>query len=70
MDTPFGRLSKEHREKITQHLPEIADQLILFVTDEELHGQARENLEPRIGVEYELIFDQETSSTEIREVDR
>ena len=36
MDTPFGRLSSAHREKITEHLPEIADQLILFVTDEEL----------------------------------
>lgn len=68
MDTPFGRLSSAHREKITEHLPEITDQLILFVTDEELHGKARENLEPRVGAKYELIFDQATSSTEIREV--
>ena len=66
IDTPFGRLSRVHREKIIEHLPEIADQLILFVTDEELHGKARKNLEPRVGAEYELIFDQETSSTEIR----
>lgn len=68
MDTPFGRLSSAHREKITEHLPEIADQLILFVTDEELHGEARKNLEPRVGAEYELIFDQATSSTEIRKI--
>ena len=68
MDTPFGRLSSAHREKITEHLPEITDQLILFVTDEELHGKARENLEPRVGAKYELTFDQATSSTEIREV--
>ena len=66
MDTPFGRLSSDHRKKITAHLPEITDQLILFVTDEELRGQARENLEPRVGAEYQLIFEQETSSTEIR----
>ena len=68
MDTPFGRLSSAHREKITEHLPEIADQLILFVTDEELHGKARQNLESRIGAEYELIFDQATSSTKIQKV--
>ncbi|MBI1925908.1 AAA family ATPase [Candidatus Poribacteria bacterium] len=70
MDTPFGRLSSAHREKITEHLPEIADGLILFVTDEELHGQARNNLEPRIGEEYKLVFDHETSCTEIQEVKR
>ena len=68
MDTPFGRLSRDHREKITEHLPQIADQLILLVTDEELHGKAAENLEPRVGAKYELIFDQTTSSTEIREL--
>ena len=72
MDTPFGRLSSAHREKITEHLPEIADQLILFVTDEELrdHDQARVNLEPKIGAEYQLIFNQHNSSTKIELVEQ
>ena len=52
MDTPFGRLSSNHREKITANLPALASQLVLFVTDEELHDQARINLQPRIGKEY------------------
>lgn len=68
MDTPFGRLSSAPRESITRHIPEIPDQLILFVTDEELHGQARKNLEPRIAAEYELQFDQDTGSTIIRQL--
>jgi DNA sulfur modification protein DndD len=68
MDTPFGRLSSHHRNSITQHLPELADQLVLFVTDEELRDQARQNLEPRIGAEYRLEFDRQTSCTEIVEV--
>ena len=70
MDTPFGRLSSDHRERITEHLPGIADQLILFVTDEELRDrdQARVNLEPKIGAEYQLIFDQHNSSTKIESV--
>ena len=70
MDTPFGRLSSHHRNSITEHLPELADQLVLFVTDEELRDQARENLEPRIGAEYRLEFDRQTSCTEIVEVMR
>lgn len=67
MDTPFGRLSSHHRNSITQHLPSLADQLVLFVTDEELREQARQNLEPRIGAEYRLHFDQQTSCTTIEE---
>jgi DNA sulfur modification protein DndD len=68
MDTPFGRLSSQHRNSITEHLPDLSDQLILFVTDEELRDQARKNLEPRIGAEYRLEFDAQTSCTEIAEV--
>ena len=65
MDTPFGRLSSDHREAITQRIPEITDQLVILVTDEELHSQARENLVPRIGAEYLLEFDQDTGCTRI-----
>lgn len=68
MDTPFGRLSSHHRHSITQQLPELADQLILFVTDEELHGKALQNLTPHIGAEYQLYFDRITSCTTIEEV--
>jgi DNA sulfur modification protein DndD len=68
MDTPFGRLSSYHRSSITRHLPELADQLVLFVTDEELHSEAHQNLLPFIGAEYRLEFDPETSCTQIIEV--
>lgn len=68
MDTPFGRLSSAHRESITANMPRLASQLVLFVTDEELHGQALSNLEPHIGAEYTLNFDRNTSCTTIEEV--
>lgn len=68
MDTPFGRLSSAHRESITLHIPELASQLILFVTDEELRDQALENLRSRIGAEYTLHFDPASSCTTIEEV--
>jgi len=67
MDTPFGRLSSEHRASITENLPGLTPQLVLFVTDEELHDEARKNLEKRIGKEYRLIFDPKISSTTIEE---
>ena len=68
MDTPFGRLSSNHRNSITEHLPKLVDQLVLFVTDEELRDQARANLDPYIGAEYRLHFDLTTSCTTIEEV--
>lgn len=67
MDTPFGRLSSQHRNSITAQLPALASQLILFVTDEELRDEARHNLEPRIGAEYRLEFSPHTSCTTIEE---
>lgn len=68
MDTPFGRLSSHHRNAIAEHLPKLVDQLVLFVTDEELRDEARQNLQERVGAEYRLEFDPKTSCTEIVEV--
>jgi len=67
MDTPFGRLSSHHRNSITANLPSLTSQLILFVTDEELRDEARQNLEPYIGAEYRLNFDDATGCTAIEE---
>lgn len=67
MDTPFGRLSSQPRNNITEHLPKLADQLVLLVTDEELRDQARANLVPFIGNEYRLVFDAKTNYTRITE---
>src|SRR5690606_6733447 len=68
MDTPFGRLSSHHRNSITANLPKLADQLVLFVTDEELRDQAQANLQPYISTEYRLSFDRTTSCTKIEEI--
>ncbi len=68
MDTPFGRLSEDHRNTITKHLPELADQLVFFVTDTELVGEARANVEPVVGAKYRLSFNTNNGCTEIVEV--
>lgn len=68
MDTPFGRLSSQHRNSITQRLPLLASQLVLFVTDEELRDEADANLRPHIGYEYRLNFNKDTSWTKIEKI--
>ena len=36
MDTPFGRLSYEHRRNLIEQLPGLASQWVLLATDTEL----------------------------------
>jgi len=61
-------LSPAHRESITARIPELASQLVLFVTDEELRDQALVNIRGRIGAGYMLHFDPATSCTDIEEM--
>lgn len=67
MDTPFGRLDTIPRENICRQLPTLVDQFVLFVTGEELHGEARGILAPKIGKEYRLDWDKSNGCTEIVE---
>ena len=71
MDAPFTKLSDRPKENITDTIPAIANQLILFITDQELRHdeEAWKNLEPRIGAEYELHFDDEISITTITQTE-
>jgi len=39
MDTPFGRLSFEHRQNLINHIPTFASQWILLATDTEFRRQ-------------------------------
>jgi DNA sulfur modification protein DndD len=68
IDTPFGRISEDPLHNIASTIPAIAGQLVLFVTDRELDAVARRELEPRIGKEYSLDFDDESGYTTVRVV--
>lgn len=65
MDTPFARLSSEPRNNIARNLPQLAPQIVLLVTDEELRDEERHLLSQRVGYEYDLDFDLMTSCTSI-----
>lgn len=70
MDAPFTKLSDKPKENITETIPAIANQLVLFITDQELRYDERawRNLEPRIGAKYELYFDDRIGITTINEL--
>ena len=67
MDSPFGRLDSEHEDNIIKYLPELANQVMLFVFDKEIDEQrARQNLGSSLLQEYKLERGNNTFETIIR----
>ncbi|MFD1035491.1 AAA family ATPase [Sphingomonas hankookensis] len=55
IDSPFGRLDGGHRSRIVEVLPDMADQVVLLVYEEELPpARAREALKGRLRSEWAL----------------
>jgi len=55
IDSPFGRLDGGHRSRIVEVLPDMADQVVLLVYEEELPpARAREALKGRLRAEWAL----------------
>ena len=67
IDTPFGRLSSAHRDTITLNLPNLADQLVLFVTDEETARPGPRKSRSKNRRRIRTLFDPKTSCTAIVE---
>lgn len=56
MDTPFGRLSQEHRNNLIREIPKLSSQWILLATDTELRREEGQALlsEKQLGAFYRL----------------
>lgn len=65
MDTPMGRLDREHRKNIATVLRDLGRQVILLVTDTDTEFGVREILAPVIGDEFEIVHDQATLTSTI-----
>ncbi|MFQ5910884.1 MAG: hypothetical protein ACE5IJ_09235, partial [Thermoplasmata archaeon] len=48
MDTPFGRLDTRHGERVLRFLPNLANQVVLLVTDREFRKGDEQYLEGKI----------------------
>ncbi|QUJ78341.1 AAA family ATPase [Sulfitobacter albidus] len=56
MDSPFGALDREYREKIAQHIPDLADQVIIFASNSQWSKEVDDKCRPFIGKEYSLVY--------------
>ena len=56
MDSPFGALDPEYREKIADHIPQLADQIIVFASNSQWSSEVDTKCRPFIGREYSLVY--------------
>lgn len=56
MDSPFGALDREYREKIAEHIPQLADQVVIFASNSQWSMEVDEKCRPYIGKEYSLVY--------------
>lgn len=56
MDSPFGALDPDYREKIARYIPELADQVIVLASNSQWRGEVERECGPRVGKEVSLIY--------------
>jgi DNA sulfur modification protein DndD len=56
MDSPFGSLDSDHRKRVAQGIPKLADQVIVIVSTSQWRGEVAQQLENVIGKEYQLEY--------------
>jgi DNA sulfur modification protein DndD len=67
IDTPMGRLDTIHRRNLATALARLPQQVFLFVTDTDLGFGVGEIFDEHLDAEYEIVHDQKTLSSGIRE---
>ena len=68
IDTPLARLDSAHRKlMVKNYFPYASDQTVILSTDSEIDKQYYNILEPFIGKEYYLDYNDETQSTTVRQ---
>ena len=66
IDTPLGRLDSLHRDRlVTRYFPHAGRQVLLLSTDEEIDRNLYKLLQPHVGHQYRLEFDDSTQTTTI-----
>lgn len=56
MDSPFGILDPEYREKVSSGIPKLTNQIIVLVSETQWKGEVENKMQMRIGKEYNLIY--------------
>ncbi len=56
MDSPYGNLDPEYREKVADYLPNLADQVIIMVSNSQWKNEVENAVKSRVGKEFTLIY--------------
>lgn len=63
IDTPLGRLDRSHRDRLLErYFPHASHQVVLLSTDTEIDQTSRAQLQPYVGREYRLVFNEDTTT--------
>jgi DNA sulfur modification protein DndD len=65
METPFIRLDKKHGARIMQFIPDMAEQVVLLVTDREFGKEDENILDGNIKTDYTVIYQSEDEGLKI-----
>lgn len=55
MDSPFGALDDDYREKVAAKVSELAEQVIIFVSNSQWNGKVKHACLPKVGKSYQLV---------------
>lgn len=56
MDSPFGALDSDHRERVSRGITKLADQVIVIVSTSQWKGEVEKEMKEFIGKEYNLNY--------------
>ena len=70
MDAPFGRLDIKHGQRVLTYLPNMSDQVVIFVTDREFSKEDEAYLEGKIKSDYTLKYISEDEGSNIIETSK
>ncbi|MDR3120880.1 MAG: AAA family ATPase [Clostridiales bacterium] len=55
MDSPFGALDHDHKERVGQGMPQLAEQVVLLISRTQWAGEVARTLATRVGKRYKLV---------------
>ena len=56
MDSPFGALDDDYREKVAASVSDLAEQVVIFVSNSQWSGKVKLACENKVGKSYQLIY--------------
>lgn len=56
MDSPFGSLDEIYRRQVAKIVPQLANQLVVLVTKTQWRKEVEEELSPKVGKQYVLVY--------------